>query len=102
LEEEIRKKAIERYIQGECPKSNYTDLNRSKKWFSKWLRHYQMGHKDWYKDRPKGSHASPSRISQIDRKRIIATRKRLESKSFAQIGTSATMGIIQIRSSSPL
>lgn len=89
LEEEIRKKAMERYIQGESPKSIYTELKCSKKWFFKWLGRYQTGHKHWYKDRPRRPHTSPSRISQIDRERIIATRKRLESESFAQTGTSA-------------
>lgn len=89
MEEEIRKKAMERYIQGESPKSIYTELKCSKKWFFKWLGRYQTGHKHWYKDRPRRPHTSPSRISQIDRERIMATRKRLESESFAQTGTSA-------------
>jgi len=32
LETELRKKAIQRYLQGEKPKSIYTDFKRSKKW----------------------------------------------------------------------
>ena len=38
LETEIRKTAIQRYLSGEKPKTIYSDLNRSKKWFFKWLR----------------------------------------------------------------
>ncbi len=50
LETELRKKAIQRYVQGEKPKSIYTDLKRSKKWFFKWLQRYRTGEKGWYKD----------------------------------------------------
>ena len=32
-EEKIRKEAIGRYVKGEQPKSVYTELGRSKKWF---------------------------------------------------------------------
>ena len=49
MEQKIRKQAIERYIKGESPKSIYTDLNRSKYWFFKWLRRYKTGNHDWYK-----------------------------------------------------
>ncbi len=52
MEEEIRKKAIEKYIKGQPPKTIYTEFKRSKKWFFKWLRRYQTGHKHWYKDHP--------------------------------------------------
>ena len=43
MEQELRKKAIKRYLQGETPKSIYSDLGRSKNWFFKWLRRYQSG-----------------------------------------------------------
>ena len=89
MEEELRKKAIERYLNKETPKSVYTDLKRSKEWFFKWLKRYQRGDKDWFKDRSKAPHNSPTKISDIDRERIIETRKRLESERFAQISASA-------------
>ena len=89
METELRKQAINRYLKGEKPKAIYTELNLSKKWFFKWLKRYQTGEKDWYKDRSKAPHHSPTRISEIDRQRIIETRKRLESERFAQIGSSA-------------
>ena len=89
MEEELRKKAVQRHLDGETPKSVYTDLERSKEWFFKWLKRYQTGEKDWSRDRSKAPHNSPTKISDIDRQRIIETRKRLESERFAQISSSA-------------
>lgn len=89
MEEEIRKNAISRYLQGEKPKSIYKSLKRTKPWFFKWLKRYKTGEKDWYKDRSKAPHNRPTRISKVDRQRIIETRKRLESERFAQISSSA-------------
>ena len=37
MEQELRKKAINRHLKGESPKSIYSDLKRSKEWFFKWL-----------------------------------------------------------------
>lgn len=89
METEIRRNAIQRYLKGEKPKSIYTDLNRSKKWFFKWLKRYQTGQKDWYKDQSKAPANNPTRIPEIEKQRIIEVRRRLESESFAQIGASA-------------
>ena len=89
MESEIRKNAIKRYLDGEKPKSIYSDLNRSKKWFFKWLKRYQSGDKDWYKNQHKAPKKSPRGISETDKERIIETRKRLETERFAQTGASA-------------
>ena len=89
MEKELRKQAIKRHLNGEKPKAIYTDINRSKKWFFKWLKRYQSGQKDWYKDQSKAPRRSPGQISEVDKQRIIETRERLESEKFAQIGASA-------------
>ena len=89
MESELRKKAIQRYVQGEKPKAIYSDLKRSKKWFFKWLRRYQTGEKHWYKDQSRAPKNSPRRISDTDEQRIIEVRKKLESQRFAQTGASA-------------
>ena len=89
MEEDLRKTAIGRYLQGETPKSIYKDLNRSKKWFFKWLVRYKSGRKNWYKDQSKAPYRRPNRIDDVERQRIIATRKRLESEPYAQTGASA-------------
>jgi hypothetical protein len=89
MEEEIRKIAIQRYLQNEKPKAIYTSLERSKPWFFKWLRRYQTGRVDWYKGQSKAPKKNPREISEIDKERIIETRKRLEAEKFAQTGASA-------------
>lgn len=89
MEQEIRKVAIKRYLKGESPKSIYTDLKRSKNWFFKWLNRYQTGESDWYKDGSRAPLSCPRQLSEIEKKRIISVRKRLESQRFAQIGASA-------------
>ena len=89
MEQELRKQAIQRYCNNEKPKSIYTDLNRSKYWFFKWLKRYQSGVPDWYKDKSRAPHTRPTALSEIDKQRIISVRERLESQKFAQTGASA-------------
>ena len=89
LETELRKKAIQRYLQGEKPKSIYTDFKRSKKWFFKWLKRYLTGQKDWYQDQSRAPRSSPRRICEAEKQRIIEVRKMLKAEPFAQTGTSA-------------
>lgn len=74
---------------GEKPKAIYTDLNQSKKWFFKWLKRYQSGQKDWYRDQSKAPRSSPKRIPEVEKQSIIEVRKRLENERFSQIGVSA-------------
>jgi transposase-like protein len=89
MEEDLRQKAIFRYCKGENPKSIYTDLKRSKYWFFKWLKRYQDGDPEWFKDKSKAPKRRPSQISEIDKQRIISVRQNLESQKFAQTGASA-------------
>ncbi len=89
MEQDLRKKAITLYLKGESPKSIYSELNRSKEWFFKWLRRYQAGDPDWYKDKSRAPKRQPTAISEFDRERIISVRTRLDSQKFAQIGASA-------------
>lgn len=89
MEKELRKTAINRYLEGETPKFIYRDLKRSKSWFFKWLKRYQSGDPNWYKDKPRIPLNQPNRTSEIERQRIISIRTRLESQKFAQVGTSA-------------
>ena len=89
MEQELRKQAIKRLLKGESPKYIYTDLKRSKHWFFKWLKRYQTGDPDWYKDRSRAPINRPAKLSEINKQRIISVRARLESQKFAQIGASA-------------
>jgi len=89
LETELRKTAIQRYLLGEKPKAIYTDLKRSKKWFFKWLKRYQSGDPDWYKDQSRAPRTRPTELGETEKQRIISVRQRLESQKFAQTGVSA-------------
>ena len=89
MEQDVRKKAINLYLKGEKPKSIYSELKRSKNWFFKWLKRYQTGNPDWYKDKSRAPKKQPTATSEIDRQRIISVRTHLESQKFAQIGASA-------------
>ena len=89
MEEELRKQSVQRHLAGESPKAIYTSLNRSKKWFFKWLSRYQSGAADWYKEHSRAPLTRPSGLDTAEKELIISTRSRLESSPFAQIGVSA-------------
>ena len=90
MDEELRKEAIRRHlVGGESPKAIYTSINRSKKWFFKWLKRYHSGALDWYKEYSRAPRTRPNEISSQEKEIITATRARLESETFAQIGVSA-------------
>lgn len=89
MEEQRRLEAIQRHLKGESPKSIYTDLNRSKKWFFKWLKRFHGGDSDWYRDKSRAPLKRPTEMSNEEKQLIISTRKRLETEPFAQIGVSA-------------
>lgn len=89
MEQELRITAIHRYLEGETPKSIYSDLKRSKNWFFKWLKRYQSGNPNWYKAKSRVPLSKPTKTSEIERQRIISVRTRLESQKFAQFWISA-------------
>ena len=76
MEEELRQTAMSRYIQGgESPKDVYTSLNRSKKWFFKWLIRYRTGGPDWFKEQSRAPKTKPSEIDVESKERILLTRQ---------------------------
>ncbi|MBN2845456.1 MAG: helix-turn-helix domain-containing protein [Deltaproteobacteria bacterium] len=90
MEEELRKEAIRRHIiGGEEPKAIYTEINRSKKWFFKWLKRYRTGNTDWYKDISRAPVMRPRGTAHEEQELILSIRRRLESVRHAQIGVSA-------------
>jgi putative transposase len=88
-EQELRRRAIDRFKNGEPPKAIYSDLGRTKQWFFKWLKRYQSGDPKWYVSRSTAPHRKPKQIQEDDRRRIIAIREQLQHQSFSQIGVSA-------------
>jgi len=90
MEEELRKQAVLRHvIGGEEPKTIYTELNRSKQWFFKWLKRYQTGERDWCQDRSRAPLRCTRTTRQEEKKLIVSIRKRLASERYAQVGVSA-------------
>ena len=88
-EENLRKMAIEQYLQGKTPVSIYREMGRSRPWFFKWLHRYQCGDAEWYRDRPKIPRSHPHQIQPDTRKLVTNIRIQLEKHPYAQIGTSA-------------
>ena len=66
MEQDLRKRAINLYLKGEFPKSIYSELNRSKNWFFKWLKRYQSGDPDWYKDKSRAPKKQPTAMTLTD------------------------------------
>jgi len=89
MEQEIRKEAIVKYLNGKSPKDICTELKRSERWFFKWLKRFQTGDLHWYKDRSRAPLRREAKISERKRQLIVSTRKLLESDPFAQVGVSA-------------
>ena len=89
MEEEIRKAAIMEYLKETSPKEIYTKLHRSKKWFFKWLKRYQTGDVEWYKEYSGAPKSQAKETPREQKELILGTRRRLEEQPFAQVGTSA-------------
>jgi hypothetical protein len=75
-QETLRKIAVEQYLRGKSPVSMYHDIDRSKKWFFKWLHRYQSRDANWYQERSKAPHSGPHEIYPDIRKLIIKLRSK--------------------------
>jgi len=87
--EKLRKKAIKRYLNGESPKEIYQSLGKGKTWFFKWLKRQKLDGANWAKEHSRKPHQSPKKIDRETEQMVIATRKKLENKLYAQIGALA-------------
>lgn len=88
-EENLRKMAIEQFLQDKSPVAIYRDMGRSKFWFFKWLHRYQSGDAEWYRDKPKTPHGHPRETPPEMQKLVKNIRIQLEEHPYAQIGASA-------------
>ena len=81
-EEEIRIKAVDLY-KGRWKISKICEsVERSRVWFYKWLKRYQSGDKDWYKDVSKAPKAVFNKSSLAIESMVILIRKELCSSSY--------------------
>ena len=59
--EEDRQRAIERYLDGESPAAIYRSMGYSRQWFYKWLQRGMEGAEEWFRERSRRPHSSPTR-----------------------------------------
>jgi hypothetical protein len=88
-EENLRKMAVAQYLQGKPPRSIYCEMERSKKWFFKWLLRYRSGTPEWYRDQPKRPRHHPNQVSSETQSLVKQVRCHLEQNRRAQVGVSA-------------
>jgi hypothetical protein len=88
-EEQLRIKAIKRYLTGKAPYGIYKDLNRSKVWFFKWLKRYHQGTHQWYKELSRAPQSSPRALDPSMENIIVQIRRHLEATRYAQRGAGA-------------
>lgn len=98
---ELRKIAVQKYLAGEKPIEIYKRLNKSKKWFFKWLSRYQdQGAKrarleTWYQDLPRVPKHQPHRTKTDMEMIIISIRDQLAKTRYAQIGAETILWELQ-------
>ena len=93
-EESRRVEAIKRVNEGEKPADIYHSLNRSKKWFYKWLKRYQSGQENWYLDRSKKAYVISNKTDERIENSIVEIRTQLmegncESVKYFPVGPEA-------------
>jgi len=75
--EEERRIAIRRYLEGENSAAIYESLGRSKHWFFNWLKRYKTGLIDWYIEKPRKRHRFPDRTPEEIEKAVKMVRLEL-------------------------
>jgi putative transposase len=93
-EEQERKESIQSYMEGSRPVDIYRHINKSKKWFNKWLKRYQTGQKNWYKDLPRKHELVHNKTDKKIELVVIKIRKSLmdgsdESSRYSFLGAEA-------------
>jgi putative transposase len=73
--------AIKRYIEGEQQIDICKSLGKSKSWFVKWLKRYNSGSDDWYKEQLKRAKIHPNKIDKSIENAIVKIRNSLMEDS---------------------
>lgn len=76
-----RRGAVDRYRVGESPSAICASLGRSREWFYKWLRRFESGDPNWFRDRSRRPLRSPACTSQEIEQVVIAVRRSLRSQN---------------------
>ena len=96
FEEQERIDAITRYTKGERAVKIYQDLNRSKRWFFKWLNRFKTGDEDWYKSQSKAPKKHGKAIPYEIEQAVTTIRKALmeaieEESKYLGVGADAIL-----------
>ena len=88
-EEQVRKSAVERYLEGTTANDVCRELNRSRQWFYKWLKRYQKSDANWYKEQSRAPRRIANKVPQKIENQVLSIRSRLENTKYSQIGSMA-------------
>jgi len=78
-EQDIRREAIRRRLQGERPRDICRDLGRSPRWFDKWWTEYRRDPHTDFADRSRAPHISPHQTPASVEQAIVTARQTLEA-----------------------
>jgi putative transposase len=78
--EKDRRRAVERSLAGESPSAIAASMGYSRPWFYKWLSRFKSGDPDWFQDRSRRPHQSPSCSSEEVEQVVVAVRPNLEDQ----------------------
>lgn len=83
-EQNLRREAIQRRLEGQRPNQICRDLSRSRSWFDKWWAEYRHDPLTDFADRSRAPHHSPQQISPEIVRTIVSLRQLLEQATTPQ------------------
>lgn len=92
--EDERRRAIQRHLEGESPAAIYRSLSRSKHWFYKWLKRYQSNTVDWYAEKSRKRQSYPDRTPDEIEKAVKMVRLELYNEGLF-CGSQAILGELE-------
>jgi len=95
-EEELRRRAVERYLKGETPAAICRSLGRSRRWFYKWLKRSKCRTVDWYAEKSRSRYGYPDRTAQEIEEAIKSVRLELYNQGLF-CGAQAIRGELEDR-----
>ena len=84
--EALRIKAVKQHLAGQSPKVICQELSLSKRWLFKWIKRYQSGKRDWFKEKSKTPYTIYRKTSPEIEKKVVTIRRFLEESKVSQIG----------------
>lgn len=75
--EKGRQQAIQRYFMGQSPSAICASMGYSREWFYKWLRRFEAGDPDWFRNRSRRPHRNPGCTSQELEEQVVTARQQL-------------------------